>query len=95
MGGKLECGCVTDGSRWAMVGGVGLVPFVYLSELYYRSHERLHIVDIKLRIESHLNELTRLRFDSKTVCEAAAERERSNFSDLLNSYLRASNLRLH
>jgi hypothetical protein len=94
-GRKLECGCVTDGSRWAMVGGVGLVPFMYLSKPYFERHERLHVVEIKLRLERHLNELTRLRFDSKTACEAAAERERSSFSDLLDSYMHTSNLHLH
>lgn len=94
-GRKLECGCVTDGSRWAMVGRVGLVPFMYLSEPYFESHEQLHVGDIKLRLERHLNALTRLRFDSKTDCEAAADRERSSFSDLLDSYMHASNLRFH
>jgi hypothetical protein len=91
----LECECIGNDRSWGLTERVRLVTMMYIYSFSFELHENLHIADIRGRLSAHARQLAAKSFDSRDSCDRAAEGERLGFDDLLATYIRQSNARLH
>jgi hypothetical protein len=92
---QLVCRCVSDASRWRIVGRARVQPRMYLANPYYEAHERLHLKDLTVQVNEHLRSLGRARFDTLDGCSTVAASAESEFSLRFDGFVRLSNLRFH
>ena len=88
---KLECHCRERGGAWYADLNARLAPVVLLSHPRYGPHEREHLDDIRLRLDSWISAAGAMGYRSRLDCERAAHAHVSLFPDLMNSIRRASN----
>ena len=93
----LRCRCERNGAQWKITARAQLIPYVYLSAPHrsVQAHEKLHLEDLRERIESYLMDVTRATHADRETCESVAHFESATFTLRMDLFRRLSNRKLH
>ena len=93
----LTCRCNRNGAHWTITARAQLIPYIYLSapQNSVTDHERLHLDDLRGRIERYLGAVVRETHPDRETCESVAHFESATFTLRMDLFRRLSNRKLH
>jgi len=95
LGLRLDCRCRREEGRWVLAGSAQMIPYMYLSNMRWKSHEEEHLDDLRQQTEAYFEDLQARSFNSEQACRDEADFESAVFSLRMDLFRHRSNEKLH
>ena len=90
-----SCSCSQVLQEWRLDVSAHITPLIYLWKLEYVAHEKDHIGDIRVALQTYVNDLDGRSFASLEECGDAAQHEMTGFHHLMDVMKEDSNVKRH
>lgn len=90
---QFNCACALNGAQWSPSASITAHPLMFISHRMYLRHEMEHILDFKVAMNRHAEEIESNAFHSRDECESFAAGQHDAFPGVLRAVVRASTLR--
>jgi hypothetical protein len=92
IGVELAATSTEDRGTWRLKATARFIALIALLDPSRYRHELIHLHDIEVAIESHIEDLEVISFSTRAACEAARIEAAQNFETRVRAFAEASNL---
>lgn len=94
-GETLVCACKREGDRWRIHATAQLIPYIYLWQPAWMSHEMLHLNDIRASLTDYLTVLESTAYESVDACQSDGAVASRDFGAHMDEWKKLSNKKRH